>query len=667
MTVQCARCHDHKFDPVRTEEYHRLTAAVAGVHHGERDITSPDVRLAFAKRSAENRAQLEKLRTALTALEAPIRAKILADRKEKGRPQQVILPEAIARWDFTKSAKDEIAGLEAKLHGKAELKADGLYLPGGDAYASTKPLAKSIREKTLAVVVRLQNLTQRGGAALSLQSLGGEFFDAIAFAEREPGRWLAGSDSFRRTQDFKAPAETEAIAKPVHIAITYHADGTITGYRNGLRYGEPYKANGVHTFQAENARLLFGLRHSPPGGNKHLTGTIVRAELFGRALSPQEVAASAGAATDFVSDEEIVKRLDDASRGSRENLLRRIAETNAKLADPPANYVYAVTPGAPEATHLLSRGNPAQKEAMLTSGGVASLGLKSDFGLNADAPDAERRRKLAEWITDKSNPLFARVMVNRLWHYHFGAGLVETPSDFGFNGARPSHPELLDWLADEFMKSGYSMKHMHKLIVTSAAYRQASRHRPEAAKRDANNRWIWRKNPLRLEAEAVRDSILAVAGQLNTTQGGPGYHDFKVTIRGATYYYTPIENDDPAFYRRSIYRTWARSGRNGLLDALDCPDPSTVSPRRALTTTPLQALSMMNNAFVLRMADRFATRLKKEAGDDVAKQIVRGYVLAYGRRPVDAEVARARSAIEQHGLAVFCRAIFNSNEFIYID
>ncbi len=258
-------------------------------------------------------------------------------------------------------------------------------------------------------------------------------------------------------------------------------------------------------------------------------------------------------------------------------------------------------------------------------------------------------------------------MVNRLWHYHFGVGLVETPSDFGFNGARPSHPELLDWLADEFVKSGYSVKHMHRLIVDSATYRQASRYRADAGKRDAGNRWLWRKAPMRLEAEAVRDSILAVAGQLNDKQGGPGYQDFKLTIRGATHYYTPIDADDPALYRRSIYRTWARSGRNGLLDTLDCPDPSTVSPRRALTTTPLQALSMMNNAFVLRMAERFAQRLTREAGDDVSTQIVRAYELAYGRRATAAEIAQVRPIIERHGLAIFCRAVFNSNEFVYVD
>ncbi|MBI1831765.1 MAG: DUF1553 domain-containing protein, partial [Planctomycetes bacterium] len=520
---------------------------------------------------------------------------------------------------------------------------------------------------TLVAVARLHNLQQRGGAPISLQSLDGSLFDAIVFGERQSGRWMSGSDFFRRTKDLDGPAETET-KKSIHIAIVYHADGTIAAFRNGVAYGKPYKASGLQAFDENQAMLLLGLRHSPAGGNKHLDGTIVRAEFYGRALSAQEVAISAGAAADFIAQEEIARRLDVATKGKRAELLKAIALATATLAEAaPASRVYAVTPRPPEPTHLLDRGNSAKKGMLLAPGGVASLGLKHDFGLRADAPDAERRRQLAEWITAPNNPLFARVMVNRLWHHHFGAGLVDTPSDFGFNGGRPSHPELLDWLADEFMKSGYSRKHMHRLIVNSATYRQSSRYRLDAAKRDANNRWLWRKSPMRLEAEAVRDTILSVAGRLNPARGGPGYQDFQLTIRGATHYYNPIERDDPALHRRSIYRTWARSGRNGLLDALDCPDPSTVSPRRAVTTTPLQALSMLNNAFVLRMSDRFAERLKKEAGGDVGRQIMRAYELAYGRRATDEEVARARPVIERHGLAIFCRAVLNSNEFVYVD
>jgi hypothetical protein len=329
---------------------------------------------------------------------------------------------------------------------------------------------------------------------------------------------------------------------------------------------------------------------------------------------------------------------------------------------------YAVAPGRPEIGHVLLRGDPAQKGAVVTPGALAALrGMAPDFGLAADAGDGPRRAKLAAWVTDGQNPLFARVIVNRLWQHHFGIGIVDTPSDLGFNGGRPSHPALLDWLAGEMRRRGWSLKEMHRLIVTSKTYRQASRWNPTAARLDADNRLLWRKSPMRLEAEAVRDAMLFVSGTLNPAMDGPGYEDFKLNIRGATHEYTPVDIDTPAVHRRSLYRTWARSGRNKLLDTFDCPDPSTVAPSRAVTTTPLQALTLLNNAFVLRMADRFAGRLRREAGDNTNRQIVHAYRLAYGRDPRPPELKTARQAVDTHGLAVLCRAIFNSSEFLYVD
>jgi hypothetical protein len=260
-------------------------------------------------------------------------------------------------------------------------------------------------------------------------------------------------------------------------------------------------------------------------------------------------------------------------------------------------------------------------------------------------------------------------MVNRLWHHHFSTGLVDTPNDFGFNGGRPSHPELLDWLAAELVERKWGLKAMHRLIVTSATYRQASRHDDAAARSDADNRLLWRHSPQRLEAETIRDAMLSVAGQLNPAMGGPGFQEYRITRAPGTTTntYTPVEAIGDEFNRRTLYRTWARGGRSGLLDALDCPDPSTTTPRRAVTTTPLQALAMLNNALVLRLADRFAERLERETGADVERQITRAYLLAYGRLPADDELALARRVVDKHGLDVLARAIFNSNEFLYVD
>jgi hypothetical protein len=189
---------------------------------------------------------------------------------------------------------------------------------------------------------------------------------------------------------------------------------------------------------------------------------------------------------------------------------------------------------------------------------------------------------------------------------------------------------------------------------------------PDAAQIDPGNRLLWRQTPQRLEAESMRDAVLAAAGELNLQAGGPGFQDFSTFIHN-TQFYVLHDYVGTSFNRRTIYRTWVRSGRNPLLDVFDCPDPSTRAPRRALTTTPLQALSLMNDSFVLRMADRFAERLTREAGADPIAQIARAYQLAFARSPDGEESAAARRLVERDGLPALCRILFNCNEFAYVD
>lgn len=652
LTVHCARCHDHKFDPIRQTDYYHLSAALAGVHHGER--------LLPRQRDNVLAARLAQLQKELQGLEAPMRAKILAE--QTNRRDLPPLPTPLARWDFRKSLKDQVGNLDVQLRGDAKRTGDGLTC-SGNGYAVSSPLRRDITARTLSVWVKLNGLDQRGGAAMSIEKDDGTIFDAIVYGERENRHWMAGSEFFRRSQLFGGMLETAQ--KLLHFAIVYQGDGTILGYRNGVAYGAAIQPPGPVTYHAGDAHILFGLRHSPPGDNKHLHGTIAQAELFDRPLSPAEVEALAVTSGAFVSEEQLVSRLDPDSRRRRSLVLSQVEELRRSLDASPSKS-YAVAPSTPEATFLLARGEPSRPGKEMTPGGVAALG-HADFGVRNDDPEPERRRRLADWIARPDNPLLARVMVNRLWQYHFGAGLIETPSDFGFNGGKPSHPELLDWLADEFRRSGWSIKHMHRLIVTSATYRQASRFRPDATKIDASNRLLWRKNPMRLEAESLRDTILAIAGKLNPQMGGPSYRDFEMSIRGATYYYVPVVGDAPTVLRRSIYRTWARSGRNPFLDTLDCPDPSTLTPRRAVTTTPLQALVFLNNEFMLRMADHWAARIKNDAGGDIPAQVARAYALALGRPPTESELNSARRIVADHGLAILCRALLNCNEFLYVD
>jgi hypothetical protein len=480
---------------------------------------------------------------------------------------------------------------------------------------------------------------------------------------------MAGSNNFLRTASFEAPEENEADRQIVAITLTYAADGTISGYRNGKAYGKAYRSNGPVTYNADKAVVAFGVRHEPAGGNRMLAGTVVQARLYDRALTADEVATSASLG-DFVTEAELLARLSPEVKKNREELRGRLVTITAergRLLARGSLKVYTAISTQPPPTRLLLRGQVTSPADIMIPGGIASLGRSADFGLKDDAPEAERRKKLAAWLTGRDNPLFARVMVNRLWHYHFGTGIVETPNDFGFNGGRPSHPELLDWLATEFADRNYRLKDMHRLIVLSAAYRQSSTPRAECLALDADTRLIWRKKPLRVEGEVLRDNLLTVSGLLNREIGGRGFSDYKETGGAGTQYYNPDDPIGPTFQRRSVYRFLPRGGNPGLLDVFDCPDPASAAPRRNTTTTPLQALALWNGPFSLRMAETLAACVISEAKEDVERQVVLVYRLVLQRAPLPAERKAARTLVERHGLKVLCRALFNTNEFLTVD
>jgi hypothetical protein len=264
--------------------------------------------------------------------------------------------------------------------------------------------------------------------------------------------------------------------------------------------------------------------------------------------------------------------------------------------------------------------------------------------------EGERRRALADWIVDPQHPLTRRVIVNRLWHYHFGVGIVDTPSDFGFGGGRPTHPELLDWLASELARQNGSLKHIHRLICTSATYRQQSlQDRKPERDVDSNNRLLWRMNARRLEAEALRDSVLAVSGKLNPQMYGPGFRDFDYTEAYAPIY-DYIVADKPELWRRTVYRFAVRTTAQPFLTALDCPNPANLTPARNVTTTAL-----------------LAERVEREADNDPKLQVGRAFAITFARSPTDAELAAGCKLIEAHGLRQLCRMLLNANEFVHVD
>jgi len=668
LTVNCARCHDHKFDPIAQTDFYRLAASLAGVNHGER--TLPNMKLATEVKRIET--DLAVLSKDLAAIEEPARKAILTARG-MGKPGKVAPPSPIAAWDFRTGPDDLVGKTHAKPVGAAKLTPNGFVLDGKTGFVRSAPLGADLRAKTLEAWVSLDDLAQRGGGVISLQTPEGGEFDAIVFGENEPAKWMAGSNGFVRTKSFGGDVESEK--GPTHFAIAYSADGTIAGYRNGKPYGKGYLSNGPREFKAGTAVLAFGCRHEPASGNKMLAGTIAAARLYDRALSLEEVAASFASGPQFVSEAEIEAKLTAERRNERRalKLTMRLRLIELGVARAHANQdVYANVAQPPPPTRFLSRGQVETPGEVVAPNGLPALAVtKFDFGLAPDSPDADRRKKLSEWIASPSNPLFARVIVNRVWHHHFGTGLVETPSDFGFNGGRPSHAELLDWLAAEFAAPNdgrpRTLKRLHKLIVTSATYRQSSLPRKNALGIDADNRLLWRMKPRRLEGEAVRDSMLAVSGLLNRAVGGKGFSDYKERNFNGTAYYDPFDPEEPAAQRRSIYRFTPRGSNTGLLDTFDCPDPAAAAPRRAITTTPLQALSLWNGGFALRNAGAFADRVAKDAPNDVPKQVTRAWQLAFGRDPTAAERTLAEKLVADHGLKALTRSLFNANEFLVVE
>jgi hypothetical protein len=372
---------------------------------------------------------------------------------------------------------------------------------------------------------------------------------------------------------------------------------------------------------------------------------------------------------DHVRDLELeMPRVKEDELPERGELLAERKRIEAELAAiPEPRKIYAAKPKAMDRAWLLERGSVAKPVEEVSAGALSAVRqLDANLGLGKEAGDRERRLALADWIANERNPLTARVIVNRVWYWHFGNGIVNTPSDFGLNGDRPSHGELLDWLAVAFMENGWSLKWLHRQILMSEAYQRTGAMNEKAFAVDADNRLLWRMPLRRMDAETLRDTMLAVSGELRLEpMGGPGFALQKKKDRGA-FIYEALDNDGPEVWRRSVYRFVVRGGERIMLDSFDCPDPSVATPQRSVSNTPVQALTLLNNDFVLKQAERLAARLEREAGKDSKRQIERGYELVFGRAPSGREAELGQEFIARHGLALYARALFNTNEFLYV-
>jgi hypothetical protein len=350
-------------------------------------------------------------------------------------------------------------------------------------------------------------------------------------------------------------------------------------------------------------------------------------------------------------------------------------------------------PGKVPATHVFYQGDFTAPRDEVQPGFISVLDPNpAEIARPADGLTSGRRKALADWVASPENPFTARVIANRLWQHHFGRGIVATPNDFGFSGARPTHPELLDWLASELVRGGWSLKRLHRTILLSATYRQASRHDAAKAAVDPENKLLWRQNPRRLEAEAIRDAMLAVSGRLLSKDSGPSVwppvpqdlltaqpgiletkDDKAAQERRQGWYADPLEKTDV----RSIFLIQKRVLAIPFMEAFDLPESTVSCGRRDCTVVAPQALSLLNSDFTERASVAFAERLRKESPDRPVERAVR---LALGREPTAAESRIAERVLVEHArihakkpdprqaaLVDLCRALLNVNEFVYVD
>jgi hypothetical protein len=394
-----------------------------------------------------------------------------------------------------------------------------------------------------------------------------------------------------------------------------------------------------------------------------------------RTPTQKELAIDVEAAARSISEKDMEQELSPAERDERLRLIEKIGRAFLKA---PSRYPTATVLGHSDITpevYILQRGDHKKKGAKVPPAFPVALSAGEELVEPQERPFVSQRRKaFALWLTQPDHPLTARVMVNRLWQGHFGRGIVGTPNDFGRQGDPPSHPELLDWLATEFVRNGWRMKALHRQILLSNTYRMSSRFDEANAKIDGENRYLWRMNRHRLEAEMIRDSIISAAGTLNLKMGGPAVippltQEEKAGLKDISQW--PVALDVAEHTRRSVYLYVKRSFRMPLFEAFDMPDTSFSCERRNVTTVAPQALALLNNEFTLSQGGKLAERLIREEGQNPEAWIQRGWELTVGRPPSPGEKEDALRFFSKDAsmaaLTRFCLVLFNLNEFLYVD
>ncbi len=612
LSIGCARCHDHKFDPISSRDYYGMQAFFAGVEYGDRELTDPEsqARREDIRRWKEHTAtvvatlsRLEPLArpgtpagnpslgsTTATTARVAVKARMNSDRFAAVTTRRVRF--TILETNSLEPCIDELEVWDLESRNVALASAGTQVRSSGDTTVENRHELRFIHD--------------------------GHYGNSHSWMSHEKGRgWVV--------LEFTEPRRIDRVSWARDREGEF-SDRLATAYRIEV---ETNSGDWITVADASDRKPFEG--RNP---------TADEWELPAAALA----------------------ELDPRSRQKTQTLLDERLRLERAIAGAVASqHAFAGIFRKPDRIHLLRRGDPEQPGPEVSPAVPEVLGT---VRLPADAPEPQRRHALANWLTQPNAPLIARVMVNRIWQGHFGTGLVDTPSDFGRTGSRPSHSGLLDWLAREFIANGGSCKHLHRLIVLSSTYRQSSSHRKEAAALDADARLLWRYPARRLDSEPIRDAMLTVSGELNRQRGGRGFDLFDQ--RGGLSGFKPVESFSAEGLRRMIYAHKVRREPESVFGAFDCPDAGQSTSRRRESTTPIQALNLWNSRFTLERSSALARRVRQEAGARPQNQVQRAFLLALSRPATPAEEHEALEALRGQDLEVLCRALLNSNEFLFI-
>ena len=663
LTVQCARCHNHKFDPITQEHYYSLQAVFAAIDRTNREYDADP-------RVASQRTKLNQQQALLVTRQLEIDRSI---HKQAG-PELAKLDRRID--ELSKSSKPGKVRSEFGYHSKI---------------ASQQSVSKWV-QVDLGQVTDIDRVVLVG-CHDSFNGIGAGFGFPVRYRVE-----MSLDPLFTKDVIVIADRTAADVANPGVKPITLDAS---------RRRGRYVRMTATRLAPRQND-YIFALAElqvlTPDGENKardkKVTSldsiqapvrwqrkNLVDGYYFGKAADTDNTPATLKTLQTTRQDL-LEKSVDAKLRRASAGIVQQQADTSRALSQlPRPSRVYAGTVHhgkgsfrgrgglGPRPIHILKRGNLKDPGPAVAPGTVPIVpGQGWKFQLPADHHEGARRVALAKWLTLPQHPLTWRSIVNRIWLHHFGRGIVDSPNDFGRMGQLPSHPDLLDWLATEFRDGGQwidapqSFKSLHRLIVTSAVYRQSSNGDRRSSKIDGGNVYLWRMNRRKLDAESVRDTVLTLSGKLDTRMYGPGFRDFVVEHpqHSPHYRYDKYDPDDSQTHRRAVYRFLVRSQQQPFMESLDCADPSQLVAKRNETQTSLQALSLLNNTLILRMAEHFAARLAKEKNTP-DEQIEFGFRLAFGRPPTNIEKKELLSLAADHGMANVCRVIFNLNEFIFVD